>query len=336
MTPEDHAYVSLGVDRDTVEVGEWVTFTIRRPGEMQQQIRGDINVQGIESDITDWVLYAFVFRNAQQLTRQWRLQVKAEPGGAHTPGRTVTALLRGVFEDHAVADTSAVRVVVVPAGTRNRGDVGPPDVESATVDGSELIIRYNEALDQALEPGTSAYSVRINGGSGTNPTSFDLSDRTVTLTLGTPVVYGDNVTVSYTAPSTGAIRDEAENRAVDLTNYPVTNNTAAPNAVIDAPATLSLAEGVGTYSYSVSLSRALSQNVTVNGLRPGRDGDGRGLPGCDGNSDDLCRPDNVRHAHDHDHRRRHRRGERDLQPCPEQRVFARDHRERRDGRDDRR
>ena len=92
---------------------------------------------------------------------------------------------------------------------------------------------------------------------------MDLSGTTVTLTLGTPVAYGDNVTVSYTAPTTGGIEDNYDNKAGDLTNHPVTNNTPAPAPVIDAPATLSLAEGVGTYAFSVTLSRAINQNVTV-------------------------------------------------------------------------
>ncbi|MYA33146.1 MAG: hypothetical protein F4037_06215 [Gemmatimonadales bacterium] len=263
MADTAYAYVSLAADRDTAEVGEWVTFTIRRHGEMQKQIRGDINVRGIESPIRDWNLYAFVFRSPQQLTRTWRLQVQAEPNGAQTPGRTVTALLRGVFDDHAVADTSAARVVVVPAGTRNRGDVGSPDAEGATVNGSTLIINYNEALDSSSEPATNAYSVRINGGSGTSPSRVEVSGRTVTLGLGSPAAYGDRVTLDYTAPNTGAIRDEAMNEAGDLTDYPVTNRTPAPTPVIEAQATLRLVEDVGTHSFTVSLSRSLNQSVTV-------------------------------------------------------------------------
>ncbi|WP_420449982.1 Calx-beta domain-containing protein [Candidatus Palauibacter sp.] len=261
MTTEEHALISLEADKDTVEVGQWVNFTIRRRGEMQQQIRGDINVQGLRSDIEDWYLYAYVFRG--QATRNWNLQVEAEPGGVHTPGRTITALLRGVFEDFALVDTTAVTVVVVPAGTRNRGDVGPPDAQSATVDASTLVIWYDETLGSGSNPPASAYSVSINSGSGMNPTAVEVAGRTVTLTLGTPAAYGDQVTVSYTAPNTGAVQDEAQNDAGDLTNYPVTNNTAAPTPTIDAPATLSLNEDVGTYSFSVSLSRSINQSVTV-------------------------------------------------------------------------
>ena len=261
MTTEEHALISLEVDKDTVEVGQWVNFTIRRRGEMQQQIRGDINVQGIEPDIYDWNLYAYVFRG--QATRNWNLQVEAEPGGVHTPGRTITALLRGVFEDFALVDTTAVKVIVVPAGTLNRGDVGPPDAQSATVDASTLVIWYDETLGSGSNPPASAYSVSINSGSGTNPAAVEVAGRTVTLTLGTPAVYGDQVTVSYTAPNTGAVQDEAQNEAGDLTNYPVTNNTPAPTPTINAPATLRLNEDVGTHSFTVSLTRSLSQNVTV-------------------------------------------------------------------------
>ncbi|WP_420633512.1 Calx-beta domain-containing protein [Candidatus Palauibacter sp.] len=262
MTTVAHATVSLEADRDTVEVGEYITFTMRRRGEMQREIRGDINVQGIEPDISEWVLYAFVFRNGDA-TRTWRLRPEPEPNGVHTAGRTITALLRGVFDDHTVADTSAVSVVVVPAGSRPT-DVTPPDVDNATVDGATLVITYDESLGPGSEPGTGDYSVRINSGTGTRPTGVDVSGTTVTLTLGTPVAYGDNVTVSYTAPTTGGIEDNYDNKAGDLTNHPVTNNTPAPAPVIDAPATLSLAEGVGTYAFRVTLSRAINENVTVN------------------------------------------------------------------------
>ena len=261
MTTEEHALISLEADKDTVEVGQRVNFTIRRRGEMQQQIRGDINVQGLRSDIHDWYLYAYVFRG--QATRNWNLQVEEEPGGVHTPGRTITALLRGVFDDFALVDTTAVTVVVVPAGTLNRGDVGPPDAQSATVDASTLVIWYNETLGSGSNPPASAYSVRINGGTGTNPTAVEVAGRTVTLTLGTPAAYGDDVTVSYAAPNTGAVQDEAQNEAGNLTNYPVTNNTAAPTPTISAPVTLRLNEDVGTHSFTVSLSESLNQNVTV-------------------------------------------------------------------------
>ena len=268
MTTDEHALISLEADKDTVEVGQWVNFTIRRRGEMQQQIRGDINVQGIEPAIYDWNLYAYVFRG--QATRNWNLQVEAEPGGVHTPGRTITALLRGVFKDFALVDTTAVKVIVVPAGTLSRGDVGSPDVENATVDGSILVIRYDETLGSSSNPSESAYNVSINNGAGTNPTAVEVAGRTVTLTLGTPAAHGDDVTVSYTAPPNGAIQDESQNEAINLTNYPVTNNTAAPprRGLLASPNPVTVPEG-GTAQYTLVLESQPTATVTVTATHSG-------------------------------------------------------------------
>ena len=47
----------------------------------------------------------------------------------------------------------------------------------------------------------------------------------MTLTLATPAMFGDTVRLTYTAPATNPLQDQAGNDAGALTDYEVTNDT---------------------------------------------------------------------------------------------------------------
>ncbi len=114
-------------------------------------------------------------------------------------------------------------------GTVNTvADTTAPTLSSATVNGMSLVLTYDEALDEGSEPAASAYSVSV-AGTATTPSGVDVSDKTVTLTLGTAVTNGQAVTVSYTKLTSNPVQDVAGNNAVALTNQSVTNNTPVPN-----------------------------------------------------------------------------------------------------------
>ena len=75
-----------------------------------------------------------------------------------------------------------------------------PAPESATVDGTTLVLTHSEDLDTGSVPAAGAYTVKVDGDAGTNPSTVSVSTRTVTLTLATAVTDGQMVTVSYDMP----------------------------------------------------------------------------------------------------------------------------------------
>ena len=74
-----------------------------------------------------------------------------------------------------------------------------PAPESATVDGTSLVLTHSEDLDTGSVPAAGAYTVKVDGDAGTNPSTVSVGTRTVTLTLATAVTGVQVVTVSYTA-----------------------------------------------------------------------------------------------------------------------------------------
>ena len=124
-------------------------------------------------------------------------------------------------------------------------DTTSPSLDSATVDGTSLVLTYDEALDEDSEPAMSAYSVSVTGGTGVAPSSVDVSSMTVTLTLGAAVTSGQTVTVTYTVPTSNPVQDTAGNDAAALTNQSVTNNTNRAPTFASPTTARSFAESIG-------------------------------------------------------------------------------------------
>ena len=108
-------------------------------------------------------------------------------------------------------------------------DTIPPKPTGAEVDGAVLKITFDEPLDTNSLPDGGQFSVKVNGASVglVAANAVAISGLVVTLTLASPVVFGDDVTVSYTVP-TGTdptpIQDLAGNDAAAFTRT-ATNNT---------------------------------------------------------------------------------------------------------------
>ncbi len=99
-----------------------------------------------------------------------------------------------------------------------------PTLSTATVDGTALVLTYDEDLDDSSVPTASAYSVKVDGSDRT-VSSVAISGKTVTLTLATAVTSDQTVTVSYRVPGTNPVQNAAGLNAAALIDEAVTNNT---------------------------------------------------------------------------------------------------------------
>jgi uncharacterized repeat protein (TIGR02059 family) len=128
------------------------------------------------------------------------------------------------------AGGQAISVASQPV-TNNVNAVIPAYVSSAVANAtpSLLEITYNLTLANIV-PAASSFSVLVNSVARTIST-VAISGTKVQLTLASPVVYGDVVTVSYTKPSTNPLQTSGGGQAISVASQPVTNNV---NAVIPA------------------------------------------------------------------------------------------------------
>ena len=99
--------------------------------------------------------------------------------------------------------------------------------------------------------------------------SVSISGTNVLLTLASPVVYGDVVTVSYTKPTTNPLQTDAGAQAASLSGLSVTNNVLAVPAYVSS-AVQNAAPSVVAITYSLSLASivpaASAFNVMVNSV----------------------------------------------------------------------
>ena len=111
-----------------------------------------------------------------------------------------------------------------------------PTLRSASVDGTRLVLTYDEALDEDSAPAASAFTVKVNE----SPVSLADADPVavrgvaVILTLAAAVGAGDTVTVSYAKPAGAAdpkLRDAAGNEAASFTNQAAGPDTTQPRLV---------------------------------------------------------------------------------------------------------
>ena len=102
-----------------------------------------------------------------------------------------------------------------------------PVLSTPTVDGTALVLTYNETLDTASEPGASAFTVKVGGTAVSLATSgaVAVSGSTVTLTLAAAVAASATVTVSYAVPGSNPLQDAGGKDAAAFSDLAVTNLT---------------------------------------------------------------------------------------------------------------
>jgi len=113
--------------------------------------------------------------------------------------------------------------------TNNVAAVIPAYVSSVIQNATpaRLEITYNLSLASVV-PAASAFTVKVNNVSRT-VSSVAISGTKVLLTLASPVIYGDVVTVAYTKPASNFIQTTSGGVAASITAQNVTNNVAAIN-----------------------------------------------------------------------------------------------------------
>ena len=102
-------------------------------------------------------------------------------------------------------------------------DVRPPRLTRATVNGSTLVLSYDETLDGVSVPSAGDFVVTA-AGSATGVNGVSVGGSAVTLTLAAPVQANQTVTLDYT-PGANPTQDMAGNDAAALSGQAVTNNT---------------------------------------------------------------------------------------------------------------
>lgn len=175
---------------------------------------------------------AFSFVGAGGVTQT--ASVSSQSGGTTTltlatpaaNGNTVTMNISAGAASDAAGNSSAAVTARAVVNNTPAADTDPPVLTAASVNGGTLTLTYNEALNTAL-PGTSAFSVLGAGGVTQTPSAVEIAGAVVTLTLATPAVVGNSVTVNYTVPGVNPIRDINGNVAVALSGQAVTNSTGA-------------------------------------------------------------------------------------------------------------
>ncbi len=139
------------------------------------------------------------------------------------------------------AGTGNYQNVTVPYKMRVNGrggtDTTAPTFESATVDGTSVVITFSENLASTSTPNSAFTVERTRSGveavatlSNTAPV---ISGKTVTLTIASSAAIlgtDTNVKISYAKPSNNGLKDSSNNEVASFTDQPVTNQTGVANS----------------------------------------------------------------------------------------------------------
>ena len=148
---------------------------------------------------------------------------------ASAPAGTATVTVNYAKpSSNALVDRGGTEVASFGSAKSVTNNVANFQSAELAADGVTLTLTYDEALDGASLPAASAFQVKVNSArrdlAATTPVS--ISGSTVVLKLATPARTGETVTLSYTKPSQNPLQETAGNDVANLTDEPVTNNSA--------------------------------------------------------------------------------------------------------------
>lgn len=130
------------------------------------------------------------------------------------------ATQNGTWQVGAIIYKEVVAETPPPAVPGYKGSV----INEATP--SRLEISYNLTLANII-PAASAFAVRVNS-VARSVTGVSISGSKVFLTLASPVVYGNAITVAYSKPSSNPLQTPEGGQAASFAAQTVTNNRQAP------------------------------------------------------------------------------------------------------------
>ena len=116
---------------------------------------------------------------------------------------------------------------------------------------------YNSTLANIV-PATSAFTVMVNSVART-VSSVSISGTKVLLTLASPVVYGNIVTVAYTKPATNPLQTSSGGQAASITAQSVTNN-CIPST--NQPPVISISSPVNGSSFRSPATITITANAS--------------------------------------------------------------------------
>ncbi|MBW7452701.1 Ig-like domain-containing protein [Paenibacillus sepulcri] len=142
---------------------------------------------------------------------------------------------------------------------QNGQDTLPPVLQSTAAAGNLVTLTYNETMNPAMKPPTSAFKVLVNG-TARAVTSINISGPQVVLTLASATETTDNVNVSYSGGSP-ALTDMSGNAAAIFNGQLANGGNGSPAASISLSGVLAKASTI-TVTFSTTLNASYLPSST--------------------------------------------------------------------------
>ena len=133
-----------------------------------------------------------------------------------------------------------------------------PEYQYSVVDNNapnKLVITYNLTLANII-PAPASFTVKVNS-TVRDVTIVTISDTNITLTLSSPIVHGDVVTVAYTKPLSYPIQTTSGGQAASFTEQIVTNNVTTSIPIYISSEIQNSTPSRLDMSYSLSLANVV-------------------------------------------------------------------------------
>ena len=201
----------------------------------------------------------------------WADQNDVTEAGVTGTSHIITGLTDGTeYTVRVIATTDGADSEPSGEVTATPRETTPPELSSASVDGAELTLTFDEALDTGNTPDISNFAVTVAGGSR-GVDAVAVSGSAVTLTLVTAVFAGEAVTVDYAAPagkSASRLQDLVGNAAESFSGQTATNHTPAPVLLTaSAHGVPAARDGSATFTFELRFSETPADGFSHQTLR---------------------------------------------------------------------